>query len=128
MSDTETSREIVAALYAALTRGDIDATLSYVADDLVLREPAFLPYGDIYHGKAGMVAAVEKITKYLDVSRVETRYLVADGDRVFGVVSVPDSRSGEYVLLAEESLVRDGKVAEMTIFFHEARSLAAPVP
>lgn len=128
MTDTETSRTIVADLYAALVRGDIEATLSYVADDLVLREPAFLPYGDVYHGKDGMIAAVEKISKYLDVTRVETRYLVADGNRVFGVVSVPDARSGENVLLAEESIVRDGKVAEMTIFFHEARSLAQPVP
>jgi hypothetical protein len=32
------------------------------------------------------------------------------------------------LLLAEESVIRGGKVAEMTIFFHEARSLADPVP
>jgi hypothetical protein len=40
------------------------------------------------------------------------------------VVSVPDIRSGENVLLAEESIVGDGQVAETTISFHESRSLA----
>jgi hypothetical protein len=51
---------------------------------------------------------------------------VADGERVFAVVQVPDLRSGELVTLAEESIVRGGKVVEMRIFFHEARSLSRP--
>jgi ketosteroid isomerase-like protein len=128
IADTATSRRIVDDMYAAAGRMDFPAMLSYVAGDLVLREPAFLPYGDVYRGRDGMAAAIEKISKYLDVTKIEVRYLVADGDRVFGVVSVPDSRSGQNVLLAEESVIRNGKVAEMTIFFHEARSLAAPIP
>ena len=128
MTETETSRQIVADMYAAAAKMDFESMLSYVADDLVLHEPAFLPYGDVYQGKQGMAGAIEKIAGYLDVTKIEVRYLVADGDRVFGVVSVPDSRSGEYVLLAEESVIRDGKVAEMRIYFHEARSLAVPVP
>jgi hypothetical protein len=128
MSDTETNRKIVAEMYDALVRGDVEACLSHVADDLVLREPAFLPYGDVYHGKDGMAGAVGKISKYLDITKVEIRYLVADGNRVFGVVAVPDARTGENVLLAEESVIQNGKVSEMTIFFHEARSLADPVP
>jgi hypothetical protein len=36
---------------------------------------------------------------------------------------MPDIRTGEHILLAEESLIRDGKVVEIVVYFHETRSM-----
>jgi hypothetical protein len=57
------------------------------------------------------------------MTKISADYLVADGDRVFGVIRMPDLKTGKDVLLAEESVIRDGSIVDMRIFFHDAQSL-----
>ncbi len=47
----ERNRTTIEALYAAGAAGDIATVLSYVADDVVIDEPPYLPYGGRYMGK-----------------------------------------------------------------------------
>lgn len=123
---TERNRKVVLDMYAAGIRGDLAGMLSHMHEqEFVLNEPAFLPYGGVYRGVEAMAAAFAKIAEYLDVASIEIDHVVAEDDYVFVVMRARDRRSGEMVLLAEENRMRDGKIAEMRIFFHEARSLVA---
>lgn len=120
---TARSREVVSAVYDAGARGDVKAFLSLMADDLTVEEPWFLPYGGTYHSPQGLAELFGKIGTVLDVARMRVDYLVCDGEHVIGIIRIPDRRTGQEVLLAEESTVRDGKVARIRIFFHDTQSL-----
>lgn len=120
---SERNRRTVRDFYAAGVRGDLDAFVSYLADDFVLYEPPFLPYGGAYHGRQAMLEGFGKIGEYLDVSGLEVDHLVADGEHVIGILRAPDRATGELVLIAEESTLRDDQIVEMRVFWHEGRSL-----
>jgi ketosteroid isomerase-like protein len=117
------SRQVVTHVYDAGARGDVTALLALMADDLVVEEPGFLPYGGTYESPQGLGQLFGKIAAVLDVAHMQVDYLVAEGERVFGVIRIPDRHTGQPVLLVEESTVRDGKVVHMRIFVHDAQSL-----
>lgn len=120
---TEQSRALLKKLYTAVAEGDAVGALECLADDVVIHEPPFLPYGGVYRGKEEFAGLFLKLASLYDLSRVRTDYLVADGDRVFGVLRMPDLRTGEDAVVAERSIVRNGVVTDIMIFFHEAQSL-----
>ena len=120
---TEQNRRLMQAIYDAVSAGDLAGVFNRLADDVVIREPEFLPYGGVYRGKEHFGDVVGKIAKTYDMTRIRADYIVADGERVIGVLRMPDLATGEDVLVAEESVIRDGKVVQMTVFVHDAQSL-----
>ena len=120
---TEQNRQLMQAIYDAVSAGDLGGVLDRLADDVVIREPEFLPYGGVYRGKEHFGDVVGKIAKTYDMTRIRADYIVADGERVIGVLRMPDLATGEDVLMAEESIIRGGKVVQMTVFVHDAQSL-----
>jgi ketosteroid isomerase-like protein len=113
----------VRGLYQAAMSDALPALLALLDDDVVVNEPAFLPYGGIYRGKDGFGKLLEKIAKTYDMTAIKFDDLMADGNQVFGILRMPDLRTGGDVLLAERSTIRDGRIVDMTIFFHDAQSL-----
>lgn len=123
---SERNKLVVTDMYDAAIGGDLDRLVSHIADEgFALHEPSFLPYGGTYHEKKGMIEAFGKIAQFLETSELRVDHVVADGEYVFGVLRAPDRATGELVLIAEENILRDGKVVEMRVFMHEAQSLTA---
>jgi len=120
---TEQNRQLIRALYDAAIAGDAEGVFGLLADDVVVREPGFLPYGGTYRGKDEFADLFGKFAKTYDMARIKVDHIVADGERVVGILRIPDLVTGKDVVLAEQSVIRDGKVAEVTIFFHDAQSL-----
>ena len=120
---TEQNRQLMQGIYDAVSAGDLDGVFNRLADDVLIREPEFLPYGGEYRGKELFWELVGKIAKTYDMTQIKADYIVADGERVIGVLRMPDLATGEDVLMAEESIIRDGKVVQMTVFVHDAQSL-----
>jgi ketosteroid isomerase-like protein len=120
---TEANRTVVQNLYEAGISGDIPGLLSAMADDVVIREPEFLPYGGVYVGKDAFLGMYEKVATLLDVTKIRLEYTVADGDRVIGLLRMPDLNTGQDIVFAEQSTLRDGKVVDMQIFYYDAQSL-----
>lgn len=120
---TERNRAVVQALYDAGARGDVPALMDHLAEDIVVHEPPFLPYGGRYAGREAFLGMFGEIGNYLDLSAIALEYLVADGQRVIGVLRIPDRATGEPTLLAEQSTLRDGKVVEMRIFYFDPGSM-----
>ena len=125
-AETEATRALVAQMYDAILRGDFSSLLGLLADDLVVSEPSFLPYGGEYRGLEEFQVLIGKAVQHLDVAKIEVDRVVVDGDRAIAILRIPNLANGEYTVIAEESLVRDGKVAAMRIYFHDTQGLHRP--
>jgi uncharacterized protein len=117
------TRRVVETLYRCGNSGDMAGALALVDDNVVLREPAFLPYGGTYKGIDGFIKAFSSVVDgYIDLPKLHVERLIVDGERAIGILRVPAFRGGE-VTFAEEFLVRNGKIVEITLYFHELASV-----
>ena len=92
-------------------------------ENVVVHEPSFLPYGGIYKGVEGFQKIFAGIAPYADIATMKLHRVVAEGERVFCVLEIPDKNTGKNLMLAEESIVRNGKIVEMRTFYFDAGSM-----
>ena len=121
------NKQVVEAFFEAGARGDLDEVQSYMADDLVLRQAGFLPYAGSY-SRETFPALAATMSRYIDMKSARVIRVLADGDYVFVVLTVRDARTGDECTQGIQILLRDGKFAENTIFYHDAGSMAVPNP
>jgi uncharacterized protein len=100
------TRDVVQAFYDAAASGDLQTFLGLLADDAVIR--------------GGMRTMFGQASAVLDVPTLKVRHMVVEGDRAFTVLSVDRNGGGGTMLIAEEAVIRDGKVAELRIYVHDA--------
>ncbi|MGW0832686.1 nuclear transport factor 2 family protein [Streptomyces prunicolor] len=124
-SQTEQSRAVVEAMFEAGKKGDVERVVSYLSDDVQIIEPLFLPFGKTYHGKDGFFDLAQILPNYLDLSAITVHYTIADGDRVAACVGIPDVATGELTRFIEQFTVKDGKIVENRLFYHDAAGLVA---
>ena len=120
---TTANRRLILDMYAAAKAGDVDGFFSALAPEVVIREPAFLPYGGTYRGIDEFRALFGDVAKYLDMSTLKVDRVVVDWDHAVGLIRLSTTSGAGEVRLAEFSILRDGKVAEMEIFVHDDAGL-----
>ena len=116
------NREFVRRMYAAAGEGDMEFLLSCMHEDVVVVEPSFLYYGGRYEGRDAFVNLLEVIGRNLDVASVTIDSVIADGETVvvfFHCNSAGSSDVADQVHIAERLTVRNNKVVEVSIYFHE---------
>lgn len=124
-SRTEVTRSVIKTMYASSQAGDIDSFLGYLdKDNLVVLEPSFLPYGGEHHGVAGFQSLLAEAGKFIDVATITLESVVADGDIGVVFIRAKTADHGSEVRISERIVVRDGKVVEMRVYFHELGSMA----
>lgn len=116
---TEISRKVVADMYGAAMAGDMARLFSYFSSDVAVSEPPFLPYGGKHSGIASFQALFGEIAKYLDLSSLKLDSILADDDVAMAFMHVKAIKGGRDVQMAERLVIRDGKIAEIRIFFHD---------
>ena len=121
--DTEANRATIAAMYAAAQQGDLQGFFAAMAPDVVVVEPSFLPYGGTYRGIEGLQTLMGEVTQILDMGALKVKRVIADGDHVLGFITVPIVGTDSEVELLEYSIMRDGKVSEIRLFFHDLGAL-----
>jgi uncharacterized protein len=78
--------QIVKEAYAAFGRGDIQGLLALFAEDIEWIIPGEgWPLAGTYRGRAGVAGLFQKVSEMLEISFLETREFVAQGDRVLVV-------------------------------------------
>src|ERR1700749_2310322 len=118
---------ILRAAYAAFNRGDIDAAVQSLAEDIDWTEPAEFPGGGAYHGREGA-------RKYLTNSRASVAEVISEpeqfipaGDRivvfVYARVRPKDSSTWQEVRLADVYLFRDLTPIQMKAFANRQQGL-----
>jgi ketosteroid isomerase-like protein len=121
---TDETRRVVTEMYGAALRGDLAGFFTYIDPGVVTHEPPFLPYGGSYSGLGSLMALLgEQVIRHLDITQPKIDRIVADGERAFTVIRLRCQATGEEALLAEEAVVRDGKVVELRVFYFDAGSL-----
>lgn len=121
-SITERNRAIVEAFFAAGNRRDHEAAMALMDDDIVIRQPEFLEWGGAYVGKSGFPELAAKMSKYIDMSSTKIERIVADGDVVFSIHRTKEADSDREALLAVQMTIRDGKLIENRVYYHQASS------
>ncbi|MBA3741455.1 nuclear transport factor 2 family protein [Sporichthya sp.] len=122
-SETEASRALLVSMYDAVGQGDFATVLGLLAEDILVTEPSFLPYGGTYKGREAFQAFAGDAMQHLDVAKMVVERIIADGDRVIAILRVRALGTGEDVVLAEESLVREGQIAEIRVYCHDSQGL-----
>jgi ketosteroid isomerase-like protein len=120
---TEQSRSIIEGFYAAGSRGDIETMMGYLADDVVIHEPPYLPFGGEYRGKDGLAEIYAAVAQLADVTQFTIHSVMVDGERGVAFGGYPLTDTGQFTLFAEETRLVDGKIAEIRIYYHDAQSL-----
>jgi uncharacterized protein len=87
--------QIVNDAYAAFGRGDIQGLLALFAEDIEWIIPGEWPLAGTYRGRAGVAGLFQKVSEMLEISFLETREFVAQGDRVLVVGFRGESESHE---------------------------------
>lgn len=125
---TDASRALVKGMYGSALAGDYSGFLGVLDEKLIVHEPSFLPYGGVTHGRDGFTKLFETVCRYLEISTLRLDSIVADGNVVVAFLSAKTIADGSEVSIAERSVVRDGFVVEMRIFYHEGGSLFPRAP
>ena len=125
MTTTERSRTVMQQAYADAAVGNIDGFFAAIAADVVVTEPAFLPYGGRYVGVDAFKGLLGEIAKYLDLGSAKVDALVADGDTVVACLRANTVRDGSEVRLMERAVVRNEKIVSLDIYVQQMGSKAA---
>lgn len=120
------TRETVEAFYRSASNGDVSAFFGALADDVVVTEPSFLPYGGTWKGHDGMRAMLEPAGGILNIVTLQVQHIVVDGERAFATLSVGRVGTDETLVIAEEAVVSNDKITELTVYVHEFGSLVRP--
>ncbi|MER7689662.1 nuclear transport factor 2 family protein [Streptomyces sp. NPDC097610] len=107
----------------ALLSGGLTTLGNLFADDLVVRQPPYLPWGAEHRTLAGVAALTGPISEHLNAMKMTVDRIVADGDTAIGLLRFPDLKTGENVIVAEELTVRDGKVAQARLYYHDTQAV-----
>jgi uncharacterized protein len=130
MDSSVQQEQMIAALrgaYAAFNRGEIDATLEPLDDQIEWSEPAEFPGGGTYHGHDG-------VKRYLTQSRAgfaegssEPEQFILAGDRIVVFVHAHVRPKGSHewkdVKLADVYTIRNGKAVKMRAFADRQEAL-----
>lgn len=122
--EAEATLAVAKQMYDAVGAGDLEGVLACLSEDVVVREPSFLPYGGVYRGIAEFSGMFPKAAELLDVTQLTVDRLIASGDRVVCFLRIRDRATGKDVVVAEESRVTQGKIVEITVYYHDAQSIA----
>jgi hypothetical protein len=114
----EEIRHAVTDFYAALRDGDV--ATAPVHDDLVIHEPAALPYGGTYYRlEQQRTVLFPRIAQVLDLSRLRLLDIVADDDEAVATLRVPVTGTGAELMLAEHHRLEGGRIKEVRVFVYD---------
>lgn len=80
-----TNTEIIKGMYDAFSRGDIEAILNELADDVVWLsspESKTIPAGGTYHGRAGVASFFQKVAASMEFDAFTPQRYIEQGDTV----------------------------------------------
>jgi len=123
---------IVKRIYEAFGRGDIEAILTNLADDvewIVSGRQDGIPYAGTFHSRTGARDFFSLLGESISYDRFEPRRFVAEGDEVavFGYYHGHVKTNGQAVETnwAMEWTLKDGKVTRFAVYDDTAAVAAA---
>lgn len=124
------NRALVADIYAAANRGDLDFIAGRLHPDVVMHQAPSLPYGGEFVGRDAVLATlVEMFVEHYEVRELRLENLAVDDDLVIGCATL---RAGIRATGAEIEMpfrecfrLRGGLVVDVRPFYYDTAALAA---
>jgi ketosteroid isomerase-like protein len=125
----ERPAQVVRGLYDALSKGDVPGVLAKLAPEVIVDEPAQLPYGGVHQGREVFVQSIlGAMMRYADV-------VITDAEVFEGPAGVVGTLTGtltahttgeEFPLtMVEIHQVEDGTVRKIDVYTKNPHQLAA---
>jgi hypothetical protein len=133
MSATATSggATVVRRFYELLGHGDVDGATALMHPELVIHEPAGLPYGGEYHGPAGFREITAAMLEEFETEPLgEVTCLDSAGPIVVQLVGRFTSRAtgrSANMDVVELFTVRDGQIVDLDVYYRDPGAVAALV-
>ncbi len=114
---------------AVVDAGDLDLAMTFAHPDMTVREPPGLPYRGGYVGRQGLEELMEDFGAWWEILEPLTMRFMGVSDSLVAVrISSPRARlraTGREVpfLVTEWITVRDGKVADVEVFYYDQQPL-----
>ena len=118
-STVERNRAVAKALYENLKAGNLAAVLASFDEDIEIHEPDCLPYGGVYRGIDGVKKLFAQAAQHLDSRVFDVQSILSEGDRVVAIIQTVTRGARTPVLLAEESILRDGKLWRVRVYLFD---------
>lgn len=125
---TTTPGATVREFYGLVTEGRLDDACATLHDDLIIRVPPGLPYSGDYHGRDGFLDDMSRIMGMFDAKPLRVDYLTDDNPVVIKILGRFTSRATGHTLetdIVELFHVRDGKIAELDIYYKDPAAITA---
>ena len=115
--------------YGRIAAGEFEDAAQLVDPDLVVHEPQELPYGGEYHGFAGFLDLLARLTAVVEIAPASPLEFSDAGDRVVvqmvGRFTSPVSGRSVDTGVVELLSVRDGRIAELDVFYKDPGAVAS---
>ncbi len=119
--------EIVHAFLEAFNRGDVDAAVSFLTEDLDLRPPSHLLDGVVFHGHAGFRAWAERTAESWRTAEGSAREVATVGEHLVMAIDYRLIGHGSGVPVNQSYSVvwtlREGKIAAAIAYPGEREAL-----
>ncbi len=123
------NKQIIRALYDAFSRGDVEAVLSAMTDDVTWECPGGAPYCGRRFGRGQVRQYLAELDRSVRLDEFDTDEILEDGDKVVVLgrerATVKESGSRFETAFAHVFTMRNGKVAEVRLFSYTHASASA---
>jgi hypothetical protein len=124
MTMTEANKTFVATMLGSKKR--LEDFPDRVDPNLVMHEPASLPFGGTYRGLAAFQRFYPEVRRFYDFERFALLGVYADGDTVFATIRVGIAGSPEFMYIAEQFIFSGTKLTEVRVHICDPDSARGP--
>lgn len=124
---SQSHKETIQAMFAALASGDIEKMKSYLHPDVVVNEAECLPYAGVYRGPDAYIELVNKVLATWDDVDVSVKAMLEEGDMVVCVSELSGKNKAGVAFtmpMAEVFYFTDGKLSEVRPYYYDTNKLA----
>ncbi|MFE2072683.1 MULTISPECIES: nuclear transport factor 2 family protein [Streptomyces] len=125
----ESPAQVVRGLYDALGKGDVPGVLAKLAPDVIIDEPAQLPYGGVHQGREVFVQSIlGAMMGYADVAITDAEVFEGPAGvigRLSGTLTAHTTGEEFPLTMVEIHQVEDGAVRKIDVYTKNPHELAA---
>ena len=121
------TRSVVQQFYDYSLRAHLEGVAKILHPDIVIYEPASLPYGGTHTGRNVASQLLAQLYAMIDLNAVVVGDILVNSERAAAFLEVPfeDSASSQKISVIETFVIRDGLIAEIKPYYFDTAALAA---